>query len=54
MKQYVVEEGDDIFRIADKLFEGDKRKAFEVMQANPGMCQLYPGLVLNLPEGEME
>jgi hypothetical protein len=48
----VVKDGDDVFSIAKKVFDGDLRKAFEVMESNPGVCRLYPGLVLDLPEGE--
>jgi hypothetical protein len=50
--QYVVKDGDDVFLIAKKLFDRDLRKAFEVMESNPGVCRLYPGLVLDMPEVE--
>ena len=49
-KQHVVKEGEDVFMIAKDVYGGDLRKAFEIMEINPGVCKLYPGLVLELPE----
>ena len=49
-KQYIVNEGDDIFSIARETYNGDVRKAFEIMELNSGVRKLYVGLVLDLPE----
>lgn len=49
-KRYIVKEGDDIFSIAKDVFEGDARKVFDILELNKGVCKLYPGLVLDLPE----
>ena len=51
-KQYIVKDGDDIFSVAKKLYDGDVRKVFDILELNEGVCRLYSGLVLDLPEGE--
>ena len=50
-QQHIVREGEDIFSISREVY-GDVRKAFEIIEINPGVCRLYPGLVLDLPDGE--
>ena len=45
---YEVQQGDSFFKVAERLY-GDQRYAGALMDANPGVNMLKPGMKLRLP-----
>jgi hypothetical protein len=48
-KTYQVEIGDDFMKISEKLY-GDPSFFGDLIEANPALDKLYPGLVITLPD----
>ena len=51
---YTVQGGDSWFSISGKLFDGNQRLSEQIRVANPGIDMLRPGMVINIPDVDLE